>query len=108
MSKKKFEATAVKTNVLVSPISFESKGANLYRVVLFNDDYTSMNFVVEILQKFFSMETAKATRTMLTVHKEGRAICGTYTKDIAETKVTMVNQCSRMNQYPLLCCMEKI
>ena len=79
----------------------------LYKVVLFNDDYTPMDFVVEILETLFSLNREVATRIMLTVHTEGRAVCGLYTRDIAETKATQVNQYARESQHPLLCEIEK-
>ena len=75
----------------------------LYRVVMLNDDYTPMEFVVETLQLFFSMDREKATRTMLTVHTEGKATCGVYSRDVAETKAAQVNQFARDNEHPLLC-----
>ncbi len=79
----------------------------LYKVILNNDDYTPMDFVVHILEVFFSMDRENATRIMLEVHTRGRGICGTYTYEIAETKVSQVNSYSRENQHPLLCTMEK-
>ncbi|HEY9034117.1 MAG TPA: ATP-dependent Clp protease adapter ClpS [Pseudomonadales bacterium] len=75
----------------------------LYQVILFNDDFTPMEFVVEVLQTFFYMNTEKATQIMLTVHTSGKAVCGVYPRDIAETKMTQVNEFSRANQHPLLC-----
>lgn len=75
----------------------------MYRVVMLNDDYTPMDFVVEVLEHFFGMDAEKATRTMLTVHTEGRATCGIYSKDVAETKAMMVNKYAREHQHPLLC-----
>ena len=79
----------------------------LYKVVLNNDDYTPMDFVVEILENFFSMNVEAATRIMLDVHKSGKGICGIFSREIAETKVAQVNNYSRENQHPLLCTMEK-
>ncbi len=79
----------------------------LYKVILVNDDYTPMDFVVHILELFFSFDREKATRIMLEVHTRGRGICGIFTHEIAETKVTQVNSYSRENQHPLLCTMEK-
>ena len=79
----------------------------LYTVLLLNDDYTPMDFVVEVLMSFFSMDEEKATQVMLHVHTRGRGVCGVYTREVAETKVAQVNEYSRMNQHPLLCTMEK-
>jgi ATP-dependent Clp protease adaptor protein ClpS len=79
----------------------------LYQVVLLNDDYTPMEFVVEILQVFFGMDRHKATQIMLHVHTRGKGVCGVYTHEIAETKVSQVNDYSREHQHPLLCTMEE-
>lgn len=79
----------------------------MYKVILLNDDYTPMDFVVEVLEGFFAMDREKATRVMLAVHTEGRAVCGIYTRDIAETKAMLVNQYARECQHPLLCEIEK-
>lgn len=75
----------------------------MYKVVMLNDDYTPMDFVVDVLQMFFAMSLEKATRIMLQVHHQGKAVCGVFTRDIAETKAAQVNQYSRENQHPLLC-----
>ncbi len=80
---------------------------SMYHVILNNDDYTPMDFVIDILAKFFSMDLERATQTMLQVHYEGKAICGTYSAEIAETKVAQVTMYSRENEHPLLCTMEK-
>lgn len=79
----------------------------LYKVILLNDDYTPMEFVVQILELFFGMSRAKATQVMLHVHTRGRGICGVFTYEIAETKVAQVNDFSRSHQHPLLCTMEE-
>ena len=79
----------------------------LYQVLLLNDDYTPMDFVVTVLQQFFVMDLEKATQVMLHVHTRGRGVCGVYTREVAESKVAQVNEFSRMNQHPLLCTMEK-
>ncbi len=79
----------------------------LYKVILINDDYTPMDFVVHILEIFFSMDKENATRIMLEVHTSGKGICGTFTHEIAETKVSQINIYSRENDHPLLCTMEK-
>ena len=79
----------------------------LYRVVLLNDDYTPMEFVVEVLQKVFSLDRSTATRIMLEVHTKGKGICGVYTYEIAETKVAQVTGLAQQHQHPLLCTMEE-
>ena len=79
-----------------------------FKVLLLNDDYTPMEFVVQVLMTFFSMDHAKATRVMLAVHTKGKGICGIYSYEIAETKVDQVNEYSRMNQHPLMCTMEEV
>ncbi len=78
-----------------------------YSVIMVNDDFTPMDFVVAVLQKFFNMTLEQATEVMLAVHTKGRAVCGTFTKDIAETKAAQVNQLARENQHPLLCEIEQ-
>lgn len=75
----------------------------LYKVVLMNDDYTPMEFVVHILERFFHFGREQATQIMLTVHTKGRAVCGVFTRDVAETKAAQVNQYARDNEHPLLC-----
>jgi ATP-dependent Clp protease adaptor protein ClpS len=79
----------------------------LYKVFLLNDDFTPMEFVVEILKIFFGMSEEKATQVMLHVHTKGIGVCGVYSRDIAETKVRQVNDYSRQHQHPLLCDMEE-
>jgi len=79
----------------------------LFKVILINDDYTPMEFVVHVLEIFFSRDRETATRIMLEVHTRGKGVCGIYTHEIAETKVSQVNIYSRENQHPLLCTMEK-
>jgi ATP-dependent Clp protease adaptor protein ClpS len=78
----------------------------LYKVVLHNDDFTPMEFVVEVLQTFFHMDSETAVQVMLTVHTHGKATCGIFTRDIAETKSHQVNQYARECQHPLLCDIE--
>ena len=75
----------------------------LYKVVLLNDDYTPMEFVVYVLEQFFSMGREKATQVMLAVHTQGKGVCGIYPQDIAETKASQVNQSARDSGHPLLC-----
>ncbi|HEY0720503.1 MAG TPA: ATP-dependent Clp protease adapter ClpS [Gammaproteobacteria bacterium] len=84
----------------------ELKRPPMYKVLLINDDYTPMEFVVHILESFFSMDRVRATQVMLTVHSQGKGLCGIYTRDVAETKVNQVNAYSRRHQHPLLCTME--
>ncbi|MES9966418.1 MAG: ATP-dependent Clp protease adapter ClpS [Sedimenticola sp.] len=79
----------------------------MFKVILLNDDYTPMEFVVKVLETFFSMNREKATQIMLHVHTRGVGVCGVYTRDIAETKVSQVNDFARSNQHPLLCSMEE-
>lgn len=79
----------------------------LFKVILMNDDYTPMEFVVHVLESIFGHDRENATRIMLNVHKQGKGVCGIYTKDIAETKVAQVNSYSRQNKHPLLCDMEE-
>ena len=78
----------------------------LYKVVLINDDYTPMDFVVDVLRSFFNMNVEKATQVMLKVHTEGKGVCGVYSKDVAETKAAQVNDYSRECEQPLLCSVE--
>jgi ATP-dependent Clp protease adaptor protein ClpS len=79
----------------------------MYEVALLNDDYTPMEFVVGVLQKFFGMGREKATQVMLKVHREGRGVCGVYPKDVASTKVEQVSGYARQHQHPLQCVMEE-
>ena len=85
----------------------EIKEPPLYRVVLINDDYTPMEFVVNILESVFSMERTRATQVMLEVHTKGKGICGVYNFEIAETKVAQVMGLAQQHQHPLLCTMEE-
>ena len=84
-----------------------TKRPPLYKVILVNDDFTPMEFVVHILELFFSIDRENATRIMLEVHTSGKGICGLFTREIAETKVSLVNDYSQESQHPLLCTMEK-
>ncbi|WP_414199653.1 ATP-dependent Clp protease adapter ClpS [Pseudomonas sp. F1_0610] len=79
----------------------------LYKVIMLNDDYTPMDFVVEVLKIFFSMSSEQAFAVMRAVHEQGKGVCGVYSKDIAETKAEQVTQCARDNEYPLLCEIEQ-
>lgn len=79
----------------------------LFKVVLINDDFTPMDFVIEVLVNFFAMPEEKATQVMLHVHTRGIGVCGVFSKDVAETKVQIVNDFSQEHQHPLLCSMEE-
>lgn len=92
---------------LESGIEEELEEPPMYKVLLHNDDYTTMEFVVEILQKVFYKPPAEATRIMLLVHKSGIGVCGVYTVEVAETKVEVVHHLARKNGFPLQCSMEE-
>lgn len=79
----------------------------MYRVILLNDDFTPMEFVVEVLQTFFGMDHDRATQVMLHVHTRGKGVCGVFTFEIAETKVVQVNEFSRQHEHPLKCTLER-
>ena len=83
------------------------KEPSMFRVILHNDHYTTMDFVIEVLMKIFHMPSAKATQVMLDVHKKGKGVCGVYTKDIAASKVSLVHQMAKERQFPLKCSYEE-
>ena len=85
----------------------KTKRPSMYRVLLLNDDYTPMEFVVHVLQRFFNKDAEEATRIMLHVHQHGVGECGVFTYEVAETKVTLVMDFARKHQHPLQCVMEK-
>jgi len=85
----------------------KTKRPSLYKVLLLNDDYTPMEFVVHVLQRYFSKSRDEAERIMIHVHQKGVGICGVYTFEVAETKVTQVMDFARANHHPLQCTMEK-
>lgn len=85
----------------------KTKKPDLYKVLLLNDDYTPMEFVVYVLERFFNMTQQRATEVMLHVHRRGVGICGVYTYEVAETKVNQVMDCARQHQHPLQCTLEK-
>ncbi len=92
---------------VVAKTKAKSKKPNLYKVVIFNDDFTPMDFVVYTLKNFFNKPHEEAVKIMLEVHNKGSAKCGTYTRDVAETKVEQVISFARRNEHPLRCAMEK-
>jgi ATP-dependent Clp protease adaptor protein ClpS len=112
-------ATPIKTNMSDPQISRPDNGVvveearpqvkqpPLYQVVLLNDDYTPMEFVVQVLEKIFSLDRTTATRIMLEVHTKGKGVCGVFTYEIAETKVAQVTTYARDNQHPLMCTLEE-
>jgi len=85
----------------------KEKKPKLYKVILLNDDYTPMEFVVHVLERFFSKTRDEATNIMLHVHQKGAGVCGVFSFEIAETKVVQVMDCARENQHPLQCTIEK-
>ncbi len=94
--------------LVVEEVRPKLKRPPLYKVILLNDDFTPMDFVIEILMDFFAMPEQKATQVMLQIHTQGVGVCGTYSKDVAETKVCIVNDYSRAHQHPLMCSMEEV
>ncbi len=100
-----FNATGTQT---IAQPKQKTKVPSMYRVLLLNDDFTPMDFVIHILQKFFQKEYDEAARIMLEVHTQGAGVAGTYSYEVAETKVYQVNQYSKENQHPLKCTMEKV
>ena len=84
-----------------------TKKPSMYKVIMLNDDYTPMEFVVHVLERFFSKTREEATKIMLHVHQQGVGICGVFSYEIAETKVMQVMDCARQNQHPLQCTIEK-
>lgn len=104
MSQRKIIATG--EAVVEKEIARKAKIPPKYKVVILNDDYTPMDFVTEILQKIFFMDNNTANELMLQVHTQGKAICGVYTRDVAQSKVAKVNDYARRNKHPLLCKLE--
>ncbi|MAI42248.1 MAG: ATP-dependent Clp protease adapter ClpS [Gammaproteobacteria bacterium] len=96
------------SNVLELPAKPKLKKPPLYQVVLLNDDYTPMEFVIDVLQEFFAMNREKATQVMLAVHTVGRGTCGIFSRDIAETKSAQVNQYAQDNEHPLVSIIEAV
>jgi len=86
----------------------EVKEPSLYKVLLHNDDYTTMDFVVMVLETVFNKDATEATRIMLNVHNQGVGIAGVYTREVGETKIAVVHDMARKNQYPLKCSLEKV
>lgn len=106
-NKEKQGAPERNSGVAVEEARPEVKEPARFKVILLNDDFTPMDFVITVLQIFFRMDHESATRVMLHVHTKGKGVCGVYTRDVAETKVAQVNRFSREYQHPLLCTMEE-
>ena len=94
------------TNVVVKPRA-KVKKPSMYKVLMLNDDYTPMEFVVHVLERYFRKTTEEATQIMLHVHQKGVGICGVFTFEVAETKVNQTMELARKNQHPLQCTLEK-
>ena len=94
-------------NAVLAPERAKTKPPRMYKVILFNDDYTTMDFVIEVLERFFSMGRERAMQIMLKVHNEGSAVCGVYSRDVAETKVARVSEFAKQHGHPLRCNMEE-
>ena len=94
-------------SLVVEEAAPKLKRPPLFQVLLLNDDYTPMEFVVDVLERIFGMDRVKATRVMLEVHTRGKGVCGVFTFEIAETKVAQVTAYARQHQHPLLCTMEE-
>ena len=106
MSKQK-NPSETGSNLVLEPQKSQVKPPPLYKVFLLNDDYTPMDFVVAVLERFFNMDREQATVVMLKVHREGRGICGVYPRDVAASKVEQVSAFARQHQHPLACVMEE-
>ena len=96
-----------KDDALLEAQRSKLKPPPMFKVMLLNDDYTPMEFVVEVIQVFFALPRERATQIMLKVHTEGRGVCGIYPKDVASSKVEQVTEYSRQHQHPLQCAMEE-
>ena len=92
---------------LITRTRTKTKKPAMYKVLMLNDDYTPMEFVVQVLEQFFAMASEQAVRVMLHVHQRGVGVCGVFTYEVAETKVTQVMDYARKNQHPLQCTLEK-
>ena len=101
------ESTQNERGLVVEEARPRLKRPPLYQVILLNDDYTPMEFVVDVLERIFNLNRPTATRVMLEVHTRGKGVCGVFTYEIAETKVAQVTAYARQHQHPLLCTMEE-
>ena len=99
--------TKPQSDSVLAPERANTKPPRMYKVILFNDDYTTMEFVIEVLERFFEINRERALNIMLKVHNKGSAICGIYSRDVAETKVTQVSKFAKQHGHPLRCVMEE-
>lgn len=96
------------SSTVLTPERAKTIPPGMYKVILFNDDYTTMEFVIEVLQRFFAINSERAQQLMLQIHNEGSAICGVYTRDVAETRVAQVTEFAQQQGHPLRCSTEEI
>lgn len=101
-------ANKQQSSSVLAPERAKTKPPGMHKVILFNDDYTTMEFVIEVLQRFFAMDRERAMQIMLKVHNEGSAVCGVYSRDVAETKVAQVTEFAKQHGHPLRCGTEEI
>ncbi len=107
MSQQHFDSDDEDDTLILESTKSKLDEPPMFKVIILNDDYTPMEFVVHVLEAIFGHNRENATRIMLSVHKSGKGVCGTFTPDIAETRVTQVNSYSRENKHPLLCDLEE-
>ncbi|MBE04135.1 MAG: ATP-dependent Clp protease adapter ClpS [Gammaproteobacteria bacterium] len=107
MSDRKKEINPEDVSGVITKTRSETKKPSMYKVLLLNDDFTPMEFVILVLQRFFSMSNQKASEVMLHVHRRGVGVCGVFTFEVAETKMNQVINFSKRNEHPLQCTMEK-
>ena len=100
--------TTINKEKLKSELAIDSKPPPMYQVIMLNDDFTTMDFVIEVLQLIFRKSAEEAERIMLTIHYQGKGICGVYTKDVAATRVAQVHQLAQNEQHPLKCVIEPV
>src|SRR4030065_2266348 len=92
---------------VLAPERAKTKPPRMYKVILYNDDYTTMDFVIEVLERFFAMSRERALQIMLEIHNKGSAVCGIYSHDVVETKVAQVAELAKQHGHPLRCGMEE-
>ena len=107
MSQQDHDHKGGSTGLVVKPDKPKLKKPPMYKVVMLNDDYTPMDFVVMILEKLFRMNHEKAMQIMLNVHQKGKGVCGVFPHEIAQTKIALVQELARQNEHPLQCTMEE-